>query len=236
MRFALSAALVLAIASLMVPVSDAGESASSSWAAQGGAGGFMPLFNGKNLDGWYVRGANKEAFRVEDGVLVVTGAPGGDWLFTTSEYDNFMLRLQFRLVENKPGAECNSGVAIRAPKEGDPAYTGMEIQVLRPDWEVPWQRAGAIYHSVPPQVQAQKKIGRWNDLEVLCDGTRIRTTLNGKVLYDIRTTDFASKEDWRLPLIDRPAKGHIGLQDHNDRVEYRRIRIKTLPPTKGNRP
>ncbi len=191
--------------------------------------GFFSLFNGKNLDGWRVRGANKDAFRVENGVLIVTGAPDGDWLFTTEEYDDFVLRLEFRLVENKPGAECNSGVAIRAPQEGDPAYAGMEIQVLRPDWETPWQRAGAIYHVVPPKVQAQKKIGEWNSMEIRCEGVRIRTMLNGQELYDIRTTDYAVKEDWRLPLTDRPLKGHIGIQDHLDRVEFRNIRIKPLP-------
>ncbi len=191
--------------------------------------GFRPLFSGANLDGWYVRGANPEAFKAEAGVLAVTGAGGGDWLFTKERYANFVLRLEYRIPSpSKPGDEGNSGIAIRTPEQGDPAYAGMEIQVIRPGWEVPWQRAGALYHCVAPEVTAERPRGEWNEVEILCDGPRIRTMLNGKKLYDIKTTDYPEKQDWRLPLTDRPREGHIGLQDHGDRVEYRNIRLREL--------
>ena len=199
--------------------------------------GYKALFNGKDLDGWWIRGANKNAYQVHDGVILVTGEKDGDWVFTNDEYDNFVLRYEYRCV----AGEGNSGVGIRATKEGNPAFEGMEIQVLRPGWETPYQRAGSLYHTVPPSVEADKKFGEWNSVEVYADGPHIRTTMNGKVIYDIQMTDFTKekiakdniKDDFRKPLDDRPAKGYIGLQNHSDKVEFRNIRLKTLGGNSG---
>ena len=196
------------------------------------ADGFKPLFNGKNLDGWWIRGENKEAYKVEDGNLIVTGAEGGDWIFTNEEYGDFVLRYEYKCLTG----EGNSGVSIRSPKEGNPAFAGIEIQVLRPGWETPYQRAGSLYHTVAPTVEADKKFGEWNSVEVYVNGAHIRTTMNGKVIYDVQMTDFTKEklekeavpDDWRKPLDDRPLKGYIGLQDHSDSVAFRNMRIKTL--------
>ncbi len=198
--------------------------------------GYKALFNGKDLAGWWIRGENKKAYLVNDGAILVTGEKNGDWLFTDNEYDNFILRYEYRCV----AGEGNSGVGIRATKDGNPAFQGMEIQVLRPGWETPYQRAGSLYHTVPPKVEADKKFGEWNSVEVHADGPHIRTTMNGTVIYDIQMTDFTKekiekekvKDEWRLPLDDRPAKGYIGLQNHEDKVEFRNIRIKTLDAKK----
>lgn len=196
------------------------------------ADGFVSLFNGKDFDGWWVRGTNKDAYKVKDGNLLVTGEKDGDWLMTNDEYGDFALRYEYRCVSG----EGNSGVCIRAPKEGNPAFAGMEIQVLRPGWETPYQRAGSLYHTVAPTVEADKKFGEWNSVEVYANGQNIRTTMNGAVIYDVQLTDFTKEklekenvpDDWRKPLDDRPMKGYIGLQDHSDAVEFRNIRLKKL--------
>ncbi len=197
--------------------------------AEEAAEGFYPLFNGKDLDGWWIRGENKHAFEVQEGTLVVTGEGGGDWIFTTRVYENFVLRLEYRSVDGIG----NSGVAIRATKDGSPTYSGMEIQVIQPGWETPWQRAGALYATVAPAVEADKPMGEWNRVEVLCDGPRIRTTMNGQELYDIKTTDYTEEKDWQKPLVDRAKVGHIALQDYGDHVEFRNVRIKPLPGGEG---
>lgn len=195
------------------------------------AQGFYPLFNGKDLDGWRVRGENKEAFAIDNGELQTTGAGGGDWAFTVAEYENFVLRYEYRC---HPTAESNSGVAIRAPEDGDPAFAGMEIQVLAPDEGVPdTGDAGAIYGVVAPKVRADKPAGEWNSVEVLCDGPRIRTVMNGQELYDIQVTEFTERDDGHLPLGRRPRQGHIALQDHGTVVWFRAIRIKPLPGGEG---
>ncbi|MCC6154368.1 MAG: DUF1080 domain-containing protein [Candidatus Hydrogenedentes bacterium] len=206
--------------------------ATGKLSAEEQADGFKPLFNGKNLDGWWIRGENKDAYKVEDGNLIVTGAEGGDWIFTNEEYGDFVLRYEYKCLTG----EGNSGVCIRAPKEGNPAFAGIEIQVLRPGWETPYQRAGSLYHTVAPTVEADKKFGEWNSVEVYFNGAHVRTTMNGTVIYDVQMTDFTKEklakeavpDDWRKPLDDRPNKGYIGLQDHSDSVAFRNLRIKPL--------
>lgn len=226
--------LALAVA-LLIPLALAQEAGKEAWVEKGlltqeeAADGFAPLFNGENLDGWWCRGENEAAYQIKDGgILLVTGEEGGDWLFTDDQYGNFVLRYEYRCVSG----EGNSGVGIRSPKEGNPAFDGFEIQVLRPGWETPYQRSCALYSVQPPTVEADKPFGEWNSVEVMADGTRIRTTLNGTVVYDVHTTDFTPEtvdEDWQKPANNRPMKGHIALQDHSDAVEFRMMRIKRLP-------
>lgn len=232
MKYACTAVLMLAVCFGVAAETKAPAEATGVLSPEEQAEGFKPLFNGKDLEGWWIRGSNKNAFKVQNGAILVTGEKDGDWLLTNDEFDSFVLRYEYRCVSG----EGNSGVCIRAPKEGNPAFAGMEIQVLRPGWETPYQRSGALYHTVAPNVEADKKFGEWNSVEVYANGPNIRTTMNGVVLYDIQITDFTKeklekenvKDDWRKPLDDRPAKGYIGLQDHEDQVEFRNIRIKTL--------
>src|SRR5690606_953775 len=75
--------------------------------------GFTKLFNGTDLDGWI---GNKQSYRVVDGAIVVhpNKGEGGGNLYTTKQYENFILRFEFKLT---PGA--NNGLGIHAPLEGD---------------------------------------------------------------------------------------------------------------------
>src|SRR5690606_14571121 len=85
--------------------------------------GFTPLFDGKSLTGWEPVGGKADNWTAQDGLLITKGS-GGGWLSTSRTYSDFVLRLEYRTQEGG-----NSGVFIRAPHEGDPAYTGMEIQL-----------------------------------------------------------------------------------------------------------
>src|ERR1043165_4575572 len=85
--------------------------------------GFESLFNGKDLTGWQSTG-NAKVWGAEKGVIYCAGG-GGGWLMTDKEYDNFELRLEYKMP-----LKGNSGVGIRSPLKGDPAYAGMEIQLI----------------------------------------------------------------------------------------------------------
>ncbi|MBN2308235.1 MAG: DUF1080 domain-containing protein [Candidatus Hydrogenedentes bacterium] len=227
--------LLLVALLVLAPLSAAEDPPGPDWvprllSAEEAAEGFYPLFNGTDLDGWWIRGSNQKAFAAADGMLMITGEGGGDWIFTDREYENFVLRYEYKL----PPEGGNSGVGIRATKEGNPAFSGMEIQVLTPGWETEWQRAGALYSTVPPAVQADNPAGEWNAVEVLCDGPRIRTIMNGQQLYDVKTTDYTEQKDWQKPLTDRAKRGHIAIQDHGGgNIAFRNIRIKPLPGGEG---
>lgn len=190
--------------------------------------GFVSLFDGKSLSGWQLIGKVGDGYEVEDGVLF-SPAGGGGKLLTEKEYSNFVFRFEYRL---QPGG--NNGVGIRAPKEGDAAYVGMEIQILDDDDAryanlQPYQYHGSIYGVVAAKRGAPKKAGEWNSEEILCDGRHVKVTVNDKVVVDANLDDV--KDDDTLakhPGLKR-TKGHIGFLGHGDRVEFRNIRIKELP-------
>jgi hypothetical protein len=192
------------------------------------ADGFVPLFNGHDMAGWKKYDAKADVWGVEDGMIVCRGG-GGGWLGTERDYDNFVLRLEYRL---KPGG--NSGVYLRAPQSGWISRAGMEIQIL--DDNAPqyarldfYQYTGSIYHVVPPTQRAGKPAGQWNTLEIRADRRNVVVVLNGKKIVDA-DLDRSLKD----PAVAREhpglarTTGRIGLQSHSERVEFRNLRIKEL--------
>jgi hypothetical protein len=186
--------------------------------------GFTALFNGKDLTGWQRPGGNKGNWAVEKGVLYVNKT-GGAWLFTDKEYSDFELRLQFKVPKGG-----NSGVALRSPLKGDPAYVGMEIQILDDAGHKglqKWQHTGSIYGVVPSAKQPTKPLGEWNSYRIVCKGRQVTVELNGEKIVDANLDDYKEKHAKAHPGILRD-KGHLGLQEHGGRVEFRNIFIKEL--------
>jgi hypothetical protein len=191
--------------------------------------GFTDLFNGKDLSGWTLVRGHGPGYVVENGILVCP-ADGGGNLLSEKEYSDFVLRLDFKL---SPGG--NNGIALRAPLEGDIAYTGMEIQVLDQDNEKykgrlkPWQHTGSVYNVLPAaDVNALKPVGEWNSYEITAKGPKITIVLNGKKLVDGDLSQVKDPEVLKKhPGIQRTS-GRVGFLGHNTRVEFRNIRIKPL--------
>jgi hypothetical protein len=194
-------------------------------AADKAPAGFVSLFNGKDLTGWTVnKGGNIKKWGAENGVLYVQGG-GGGWLMTEKEYDNFDLRLQYKM--SKHG---NSGVGLRSPLAGDPAYVGMEIQLIDDaGWKglQPWQHTGSIYNVVPAAKVANRPLGKWNDMHIVAKGPHILVVLNGEKLVDANLKDSIKEHAKHHPGILRKT-GHIGLQSHDQRVEFRHLYLKPL--------
>lgn len=184
--------------------------------------GFVPIFNGENLDGWF--GAQ---YQVEDGMLVCP-AEGGGAIYTTKQYANFVFRFKFRFG---PGA--NNGVAIRSPGTGDAAYEGMEIQIL--DDSAPeyaglqdYQFHGSIYDLVPAQRGALKPPGEWNEEEITVDWRQVKVVLNGVTIVDADLDEITDEAKLaRHPGLQR-AIGHLGFAGHGHRIEFRDLAVKEL--------
>ncbi|MDR1859919.1 MAG: DUF1080 domain-containing protein [Bacteroidales bacterium] len=207
--------------------SDAGTATLSKAEA---ADGFELLFNGKDLDNWV---GNKVTYTVEDGVIVVApkkNDSGYGNLMTAKEYANFVFRFEFQLT---PAA--NNGIGIRAPLNGDAAYSAMEIQILDCEHPVykdikPYQHHGSIYGIVPAKHGAMKPVGEWNSEEIRAEGTRIKVTLNGKVIVDAdlkEATKNGTADHNNHPGLFNPS-GHIGFLGHGSNLKFRNIRIKEL--------
>ncbi len=188
--------------------------------------GFVPIFNGKNLDGWI---GSVNGYAVENGAIVCIPNKGGN-LYTKNEYGDFILRFEFKLT-----AGANNGLGIRTPPKGDAAYVGMELQVLddtHPKYAKlkPYQYHGSIYGVVAAKRGHLKPVGQWNVQEVYAKGKHIKVTLNGTVIVDADLEE-ASKDgtiDGRKHPGLKREKGHIGFLGHGSRVEFRKIRLKPL--------
>jgi hypothetical protein len=192
-------------------------------------GGFTSLFDGKTLNGWKLVGGRGPGYVVENN-RIVCPANGGGNLFTEKEYGNFVFRFEFLLT---PAA--NNGIGIRAPYEGDAAYKGMEMQILDdsdPSYKGvirPEQYHGSVYDVIPARTGFRKPVGEWNEEEITANGRRIKVVLNGVIILDadldiVKEAKVLEKH----PGLARTS-GHIGFLGHGTRVEFRNIRVQTLP-------
>jgi HEAT repeat protein len=191
--------------------------------------GFVPLFNGKNLDGWV---GNKVDYQVENGemVLHIDKGPSHGNIFTADEYSDFIYRFEFQL---SPAG--NNGLGIRAPLTGDAAYEGMEIQILDNEDPVyaalaPYQYHGSVYGIIPAKRGYLKPVGEWNYEEVIAKGTHIKVTLNGTVILDgdIKEAAKNGPADHKAHPGLLRQKGHIGYLGHGSVVKFKNIRLKDL--------
>lgn len=199
------------------------------------AAGWRLLFDGSSMQGWrgYGRADMPAGWTVENGMLV-RSAPAAD-IITTEQFGNFELALEWNVA---PGG--NSGIFYRAVEGPDAIYmSAPEMQVLddarHADGRSPLTSAGANYglYAAPPGVV--RPAGEWNSVRIVANGNHVEHWLNGTrvVEYELGSQDWTQRvkgskfNDW--PLYGKAARGHIGLQEHGDRVAYRNIRIRPLP-------
>jgi hypothetical protein len=214
---ALAAATALVMSSIAVePTSDEG---------------FAKLFDGKTLDGWQ---GGKDGYVIQE-ESIVSQLKGSGNLATVKEYGDFHLKFEFKLT---PGA--NNGIGIRVPDEMpgerlDPAYKGMEIQVLDDGHEKykeikEWQHHGSVYGIVAAKTGFLKPTGEWNREEIIANGRHITVILNGETIVDA-DLDKASANgtiDGKVHPGLKRDKGHICFCGHGAEVWFRNLRIKEL--------
>lgn len=188
--------------------------------------GFVPLFNGKDLEGWEIKQAKpseKDKWSYRDGALV--GQAGSGWIGTKRMYGDFVVKLEWKVPVNG-----NSGVFLRVPdveSKNSPSQLGMEIQIL--DDHGPaykgklkdWQYSGSLYTFFPRAKDVFKGAGEWNAYEIACVGDRVSVVYNGEKVVD---ADMKSNPE----LNKRPRRGFLGLQNHGTGIEFRNVMIKSL--------
>jgi len=191
-----------------------------------GEDGWTDLFNGASLVGWQQVGGEQETWGVDDGRLYTDGE-GGGWLSTTRQFNDFELELEF----NVP-AGGNSGVFVRTPRAGNPAYAGLEIQVLddaAPEYAElkPWQFCGSVYSLIPAGKRVTKPAGEWQKMYIRYDDFTIQVKLNGEEIVNGDISEFKDKAPDHPGVLRE--EGFIGLQNHGSRLDYRNIKLRELP-------
>jgi hypothetical protein len=183
--------------------------------------GFVVLFpeNGVPKD-WMVGEWNEvskpvpgAAWTVENGILR-SSTRRGNWLMSAREYSDFILEFEIKLTQ-----QGNSGVALRAPMKGDPAFDGMELQVADYRYNTKAKDSeltGGIYRAIAPSKQVYKPT-EWNKFRIELKGVHLKVTLNGEVIQDVDLDKYdqtVKRHDGSdaPPIKDRPRSGHIGFQ------------------------
>jgi hypothetical protein len=203
--------------------------------------GFVALFPDEGIPkGWRVGEWNEVSKEVpgvhwtaQDGVLH-SPKRRGNWLMSEKEYGDFILEFEIKLSERG-----NSGVALRAPMKGDPAFDGMELQVA--DYRYNTQAkdselTGGIYRAIAPSSQVYKPT-EWNKFRIELKGSHLKVTLNGQVIQNVDLNKYDQRvprheaNRYASPIKDRPRTGHIGFQyltSDGGPVLVRGARIKEL--------
>jgi hypothetical protein len=204
--------------------------------------GWKLLFDGKSLDGW--RGYNKPdasstRWRVENGVLTLPKNDGTDKrgqrdLISVDTYDRFELAAEWRI-----SLGGNSGIKYFVV-EDRPDAVGHEYQIIdderHPDAKVgPKRQTSALYDVLAASNRPLRPAGEWNESRIIVRGPTVEHWLNGtKVLsYELGSPELkaaiAQSKFKDVPRFGTLLKGHILVQDHNDAVWYRSIKIRPLP-------
>jgi hypothetical protein len=192
------------------------------------ADGFVELNNGKDLSNWLGAINNYE---VKEGAIVCKQGKGGD-LLSKEEYENFILRVEFKL----PPAG-NNGIALRTPLGGHSSKDGLELQVIDSDGYnakhpnaplKPFQYHGSLYHCVGAKHGFLRPVGEWNYQEIEVRGQTIKVTLNGTKILDVDIDQFDRSQMEVSPKGLDQRKGHIGFAGHSDPVAFRSFRVKKL--------
>jgi hypothetical protein len=202
---------------------------------------FVRLFNGRNLDGWYIflRDAEKNPrpknsdpegiFKVEDQLIHVLGKEFG-YIATEQEYADFHLRVEFKWGEQKFAprlqAKRDSGILYRFPadKEDKVWPHSLECQIQEGDCGDFWLVSGTTIVAggatqnryFQKSQDAEKPHGEWNQVEVVAQGGRCRHLVNGVLVNEGTEASVA--------------KGRVLLQSEGAEVYFRNVELKTLAP------
>ncbi len=185
----------------------------------------LPLFDGESIAGWE---GNAYWFRIEDDAIVAgrlnEKIPHNEFLCTTQNYDDFELRFEAKLV----GEGNNAGVQFRSKRvSGSSEVSGYQADIGaawdRPVWGALYDESRRRKMLAEPDPELAKRLvktGEWNEMRVICQGSRIQIFVNGE-----RTVDYTETDE------SIPKHGIIGLQIHSGKPTeawYRNLRIRQL--------
>lgn len=188
--------------------------------------------------GWVVRSWENVAnpppprteWRVRNGILIGSD-PRGTWLVSEREMGDFILEFEFRL-----GERGNSGVGLRVPAAGDPAFDALEIQLVDPRYfgegavTPPEHLTGAVYGALPPAEQVFQPQA-WNTARLELRGPQLKVMINGKTVQDVNLDEQTQPLPRGRPLAERPRRGRIAFQElgrGGSQVALRHVRLAVL--------
>lgn len=123
--------------------------------------GFVPLFNGRNLEGWEVASPGA-GWKVNDQIL--ENHSGHSALISTKKYHNYILIFDWRTPKDDPH---ENGLLIYIDRG---TYTSGQKEPVRTGFFVPGP-------SIAPNL-----VGRWNRTRITVEGDRCTIEVNDRVV------------------------------------------------------
>lgn len=192
---------------------------------------WIPLFNGRSLDGWKPS-EHEGTFKVVNGEIVVHGERSH--LFYTgpvhgADFRNFELSVEIKTMDH-----TNSGVYFHTAYQpsGFPS-AGFEVQVENNDplpttSYVERKKTGSLY-GIRNVYKTYVKNGDWFTMSILVRGKQVQTRINEMLVVDYVEPEHPVQSD---PNFQRVLNhGTFALQGHdpNSTTHFRNIRVRPLP-------
>lgn len=219
--------------------------------------GWQLLFDGSSFNGWRGLGRDTVPtahWVVQDGAIhklpsgevpvQADGQPseGGD-LMTEATYRDFEFSWEWKVSPaGNSGVKYNVSEELSTANPPRHAALGFEYQILD-DEQHPDANAGVagnrktagLYDLLgPPDNKPLRPVGEWNESRIVMRGNRGEHWLNGEkvVEYELGTarmdSALAASKYKDIPGFAERRAGHIVLQDHNDAVWYRNLKVRPL--------
>lgn len=206
------------------------------------ADGWKLLWDGKTSAGWKSIKADTfpaQGWEIKDGVLTVLGKIGGD-ILTVDKFSSFDLKVEFKLTKG-----ANSGIKYFLDAEAasvKKSALGLEYQILD-DANHPDAKAGtggnhtlaSLYDLITASADKKSNpVGEWNEARIVVKGKHVEHWLNGTKVVEFERgspeyRELVAKSKYKTAKsFGEGADTPILLQDHNDTVSYRNMKIKTL--------
>lgn len=186
---------------------------------------WVELFNGTDFANFGAAGKTEhQGYLVKDGII--ESSPQCRILMTEKQYADYILEFEFQLT---PGA--NNGLGIHYPGTGNPAYSGMELQILdntakKYENLQDYQFHGSLYTLQPALRGHLAAVGEWNFQRVTVRGPRVVVELNGVCITDANLDELNKAHPKHEGAKRR--SGHLCFAGHGDVIRVRKMRIAEL--------
>lgn len=197
---------------------------------------FQPLFNGKDLSGWYSflkkEGKNSDSdrvFTVGNGLLKITGKNFG-YIVTERSFANFHLVVEFKWGEKKypprENAVRDNGICYYVVPTDKVWPRSVECQIQEGDcgdfWLIDSVTAvvGGVLQGPTKNTRviktkdAERPTGEWNRIEIIAVNGKCTHIVNGVVVNEASDVSLRS--------------GRILVQSEGAEIYYRKIEIKEM--------
>lgn len=196
--------------------------------------GWQLLFDGKDMSHW--RNFKSETlspkWTIDNGAMLLT--KGGGDILTKKVYRNFDLQIDWKI-----STKGNSGIFVLADETDSMIYShAPEIQIIdneeHPDNKIDSHLAGSLYDLFAAPTTAHKPANNWNSVRIRMQDKHLQVWQNGISTLSIVigsttwNTLVANSKFATWSNFAAAEQGHIGLQDHGDKVWFKNIKIKEL--------